>query len=48
MKGALLKAAREKAEWTQVKLAKRLGVTQVYVSLMEPGNVACRPVMPID
>ena len=38
MKGALLKAAREKAEWTQVKLAKRLGVTQVYVSLMETGK----------
>ncbi len=38
MKGALLKAVREKAEWTQVKLAKRLGVTQAYVSLMETGK----------
>ena len=38
MKGALLKAVRKKAEWTQVKLAKRLGVTQAYVSLMETGK----------
>jgi len=38
MKGAVLKEAREKAEWTQAKLARRLGVTQAYVSLMESGK----------
>jgi len=30
--------AREKAGWTQVSLAKRLGVTQAYLSLMESGK----------
>jgi transcriptional regulator with XRE-family HTH domain len=38
MNGAALKAAREKAGWTQVSLAKRLGVTQAYLSLMESGK----------
>src|SRR3989442_1033758 len=37
MKGAVLRADREKVGWTQVKLARRLGVTQAYLSLMETG-----------
>ena len=38
MEGAVLRAAREKAGWTQVNLAKRLRVTQAYLSLMEAGQ----------
>ena len=38
MNGVVLKAAREKAGWTQARLAKRLGVTQAYLSLMESGK----------
>lgn len=38
MIGAVLKAHRERAGWTQVSLAKRLGVTQAYLSLMESGK----------
>ena len=38
MKGAALKAARERAGWTQVSVAKKLGVTQAYLSLMESGK----------
>lgn len=38
MKSLVLKAAREKAGWTQVHLAKKLGVTQAYLSLMEAGK----------
>lgn len=38
MDGAILRRAREKARWTQVRLAKRLGVTQAYLSLMESGR----------
>ena|SRR3989454_2095212 len=43
MNGEVLKAAREKAEWTQAKLAMRLGVTQAYVSLMESGKRGVPP-----
>ncbi len=38
MNGVALKAAREKAGWKQVNLARRLGVTQAYLSLMESGR----------
>ncbi|PYT38009.1 MAG: hypothetical protein DMF52_00795 [Acidobacteria bacterium] len=38
MKGTFLKEARERAGWTQVRLAKRLGVTQAYLSLLETGK----------
>ncbi len=38
MKGTLLKEARERAGWTQVSLAKKLGVTQAYLSLLETGK----------
>jgi transcriptional regulator with XRE-family HTH domain len=38
MKGVVVKGAREKAGWTQASLARRLGVTQVYLSLMESGK----------
>jgi transcriptional regulator with XRE-family HTH domain len=38
MEGAVLRVAREKAGWTQVNLAKRLRVTQAYLSLMESGK----------
>jgi transcriptional regulator with XRE-family HTH domain len=43
MKEAVLRAARERAGWTQVHLAKKLGVTQAYLSLMESGK---RPTPP--
>src|SRR5712671_7901178 len=43
MKASVLKAARDKAGWAQVYLAKRLDVTQAYLSLMESGK---RPVPP--
>lgn len=33
-----LRAAREKAGWTQANLARKLGVTQAYLSLMESGR----------
>jgi len=33
-----LKNARHEAGWTQERLAKRLGVTQAYLSLMEGGK----------
>ena len=38
MGGAVLKAARDKAGWTQVYLARKLDVTQAYLSLMESGK----------
>lgn len=38
MVGVDLRAARGKAGWTQANLAKRLGVTQAYLSLMESGK----------
>jgi transcriptional regulator with XRE-family HTH domain len=38
MNGETLRAAREKAGWTQANLAKKLGVTQAYLSLMESGR----------
>jgi transcriptional regulator with XRE-family HTH domain len=38
MNGSTLKAAREISGWTQARLAKRLGVTQAYLSLMESGK----------
>jgi len=38
MAGTVLRAAREKAGWTQVNLARRLRVTQAYLSLMESGK----------
>jgi transcriptional regulator with XRE-family HTH domain len=38
MDGATLKRARKTAEWTQVRLAKDLGVTQAYLSLLESGK----------
>lgn len=38
MGGTVLRAAREKAGWTQVNLARKLGVTQAYLSLMESGK----------
>ena len=38
MNGMALKTAREKAGWTQVRLAASLGVTQAYLSLMESGR----------
>lgn len=38
MKGAVLRLARDKAGWTQVNLASRLGVTQAYLSLLESGK----------
>ncbi len=43
MKGAILKSYRERAGWTQVNLAKRLGVTQAYLSLMESGKRSVPP-----
>jgi len=33
-----LKNVRQRAEWTQSRLASRLGVTQAYLSLMESGK----------
>ena len=36
--GGVLRGGREAAGWTQVNLAKRLGVTQAYLSLMESGK----------
>jgi transcriptional regulator with XRE-family HTH domain len=41
MKGESLRAGRRAASWTQEQLADKLGLTQVYVSLMERGR---RPV----
>jgi transcriptional regulator with XRE-family HTH domain len=38
MDGAVLKAARKRAGWTQSRLARRLRVTQAYLSLMESGR----------
>lgn len=38
MNGAKLKKARTAAGWTQSRLAKRLGVTQAYLSMMEAGK----------
>ena len=38
MTGEELKNARRKPGWTQERLAKRLGMTQAYVSLMEGGK----------
>src|SRR5262249_9134058 len=38
MTGEDLKEARRRAGWTQERLAKRLSVTQAYVSLMEAGR----------
>ena len=38
MTGAELRAARLRAGWTQARLARRLGVTQAYLSLMEGGK----------
>jgi transcriptional regulator with XRE-family HTH domain len=38
MNGETLRAAREKAGWSQANLAKKLGVTQAYLSLMESGT----------
>jgi transcriptional regulator with XRE-family HTH domain len=38
MDGEKLRAAREKAGWSQVNLADRLRVTQAYLSLMESGK----------
>lgn len=38
MTGADLKDARRRAGWTQARLARRLGVTQAYLSLMEGGK----------
>jgi len=38
MEGSILKQAREGAGWTQVRLARSLGVTQAYLSLMESGR----------
>src|SRR5262249_49910193 len=38
MTGAELKNARREAGWTQERLAKRLGVSQAYLSLMEAGK----------
>lgn len=36
--GAILRQARKRTGWTQMKLAKHLGVTQAYLSLMESGR----------
>jgi transcriptional regulator with XRE-family HTH domain len=41
MTGAELKAARNTAGWTQQRTARRLGVTQAYLSMLERGE---RPV----
>ena len=41
MTGAELKNARQESGWIQERLAKRLGMTQAYLSLMEGGR---RPV----
>lgn len=38
MMGADLRNARLRAGWTQSRLARRLGVTQAYLSLMEAGR----------
>jgi len=38
MMGEELKNARHEAGWTQERLAKRLGMTQAYLSLMEGGK----------
>lgn len=38
MTGADLRKARHRAGWTQARLARRLGVTQAYLSLMETGR----------
>jgi transcriptional regulator with XRE-family HTH domain len=38
MNSVILRAAREKGGWTQVSLAKRLRVTQAYLSLLESGK----------
>jgi transcriptional regulator with XRE-family HTH domain len=38
MKAQTLKSSRSTAGWTQVRLAKSLGVTQAYLSLMETGR----------
>lgn len=38
MKSSDLKSARGKAGWTQARLAKKLGVTQAYLSLLESGK----------
>jgi transcriptional regulator with XRE-family HTH domain len=38
MTGKTLKAARTRAEWTQVRLARALGVTQAHLSCMESGR----------
>jgi len=43
MNGALLKTARTKASWTQVRLAEKLGVTQAYLSLIESGRRGVPP-----
>jgi transcriptional regulator with XRE-family HTH domain len=37
-KGAIVKGARKRAGWTQASLARRLGVTQAYLSYMESGK----------
>jgi transcriptional regulator with XRE-family HTH domain len=38
MSGTELRKARLEADWTQVRLASHLGVTQAYLSLMEGGK----------
>jgi transcriptional regulator with XRE-family HTH domain len=38
MKGRSLREGRQRAGWTQKRLAARLGVTQAYLSLMERGR----------
>jgi transcriptional regulator with XRE-family HTH domain len=38
MECAVFRGARKKAGWTQVNLARKLGVTQAYLSLVESGK----------
>lgn len=38
MTGETLRRARQRAGWTQVRVARALGVTQTYLSLMERGK----------
>lgn len=43
MNGELLRTGRQRAGWTQERLAARLGLSQVYVSLMEHGKRKISP-----
>jgi transcriptional regulator with XRE-family HTH domain len=43
MTGAELKSARKESSWTQNDAARRLGVTQAYLSMVERGERAVSP-----